>query len=156
MVIKLSVFFAVAYAIQIYIKGKIEIEKIVRNPASTAPIFFGVAGIIFNFLFTQFQKDSATVTPEPSQLFGNDTLQSLFSEEGWHGLKYWDLIKIVAALLILMEWNSFRRQTNATGGKVAPLTTGVFLLMVLAIGLTAVPDLIKTLKSKNFSKEVLV
>lgn len=157
LVIKIGVFFAVAFAIQIYIKGKIEVDKIVRNPAQATPIFFGIAGIVFNFLFTEYQKraDNGDI-PEPSQLFGNEIIVKLFSDEGYHGFKYWDMIKLIAGLLILMEWNQFRQMTKATGGQVAPLTHGVFLLLILGIGLTAVPDLIKSLRKQNFGQEALV
>ncbi len=156
--IRLALFFAVAFLIEIYFKSKIAIDKTIRNPSTTIINSFGLGGILFNYLFNQFkeQADNPEVpTPEASDFFNNESLQKIFSPEGFHGFRFWDIIKIIAGILVLMEWNRFRNATQSSGGKVSPLTHGLFLLFVIGIGLSVVPDLVKKLKVTDFNLENL-
>lgn len=161
--VKLGMFFAVAYLVQIYVASKVKLETWIRNPATipsdlASSGFFGLGGIVINYIWSQFKPDDnniPTITPPTSEFYNNNYVKELFSDEGFHGLHFWDLIKMIAVMLVIMEWNQYRQMQKATGGKVNALTHGVFLLIVIGLGLTIIPDLLKKLKSLNFNREVM-
>lgn len=85
-------------------------------------------------------------------------LKDLFSDEGFHGVKYWDVIKVVAILLVIVEYLRYVDVNSKNGGKTSPLTTGIFLLIGLGLSIITIPELvqqIKKLKNVDFNLEQL-
>ena len=152
--LRLLLFFAVAFLIEAYFKSKIAINEIINDPDRQVGIIsglFGLTGIVFNFLYQSFQQDkpdepAPTPTPITSDFFNNEAIKAVFSEEGYHGFHYWDIIKIIALLLVVMEWRRFSAMTKATGGQVQPLTHGLFILFIVGLGLSIIPQLVSKIK----------
>jgi len=161
LVIKLVVFFAVAYASEIFIRGKIAIDEIIRNPNTQVAVvsgLFGLGGIFFNYLYNTFKtekEDPNKLDPVSSDLWSNEKVKQLFSEQGFHGFNYWSIIKIIAILLVIVEFTQYLKMNKTLGGKTSPLTIGIFTLIIIALGLTTVPELIKRVKGTDFNLEEL-
>ena len=161
LLIKLVVFFAVAYLSEIFIKGKIAVDNIIRNPDTPMAVssgFFGLSGIVFNYLYNTFKtdkEDPVKEDPIPSDFWSNEKIKQLFSENGFHGFNYWSIIKIIAVLLVIAEFTQYLRMNKALGGKTSPLTIGIFTLLIVALGLTTVSDLIQRVKKTDFNLEAL-
>ena len=65
-------------------------------------------------------------------LFGLKLPQSLpeplvnFFQEGIKGFRYWDFIKVLAIMLVIMEAANWHEQQRKLGIKPSPMTLGVF------------------------------
>lgn len=71
------------------------------------------------------------------------------SSEVNRGIKFWDIVKAGAVGLVAWEaYNYYRTQENL-GGKVSPMTIGVFGLILSLLGFVAIPDILKKLQEKN-------
>ncbi len=81
-----------------------------------------------------------------------ESLKKLFSD-GYYGFKFWDIIKILAIILVIWEYFNYSRTQKSTNGKISPLTTGIFVLIITLLGLVTVPELINKLKSVDFNLE---
>jgi len=158
--IRLGLFFAAAFLIESYFKAKIALDNVIKDPSKSVPVIsgiFGISGMIFNFIFEQFKDDTkeVQVTKGDSRLFSNDKIQQLFSDQGFRGFKFWDIIKVIALLLVIMEWMRFNNMTKATGGQVQPLTHGLFVIIIIGLGLTIIPELINKVKKTDLNLESL-
>ena len=159
--LRLLLFFAVAFLIEAYFKSKIAINEIINDPDRQVGIIsglFGLTGIVFNFLYQSFQQDKPdepAPTPITSDFFNNEALKAVFSEEGYHGFHYWDIIKIIALLLVVMEWRRFTAMTKATGGQVQPLTHGLFILFIVGLGLSIIPQLVSKIKHSYINPQAM-
>ena len=157
--LRLLLFFAVAFLIEAYFKSKIAINEIINDPDKQVGIIsglFGLTGIVFNFLYQSFQQDKPDEpTPITSEFFNNEALKAVFSEEGYHGFHYWDIIKIVALLLVVMEWRRFTAMTKATGGQVQPLTHGLFILFIVGLGLSIIPQFVAKIKHSYINPQAM-
>ena len=159
--LRLLLFFAVAFLIEAYFKSKIAINEIINDPDRQVGIIsglFGLTGIVFNFLYQSFQQDKPdepAPTPITSDFFNNEALKAVFSEEGYHGFHYWDIIKIIALLLVVMEWRRFSAMTKATGGQVQPLTHGLFILFIVGLGLSIIPQLVSKIKHSYINPQAM-
>ncbi len=159
--IKLIIFYAVAFLIEWYMRGKIFVDEVIENPQSQTILLtgiFGIGGFIGDFIMKQFLQDkeqNPDKTFTTSAFFSNKYIRELFSDNGIKGFKYWDIIKIITLLLVIMEWKRFNDMTKASNGQVSPLTHGMFMLFIFAISLTIIPDLIKKLKTTDFNLESL-
>ncbi len=72
------------------------------------------------------------------------TLKDLF-DGGINGVKFWDLVKILAILLVIAE---FMRYMNSNqGAKSSPMTIGIFISIIVVLGATTVFDLRERLKT---------
>jgi len=78
------------------------------------------------------------------------TLKDLFGE-GLHGFKFWDIVKIVALLLVITEFVMYINQNRKVGSTPSPMTLGVFTLIIVSLGITTVPELVKRLKTTGFN-----
>jgi len=46
--------------------------------------------------------------------------------EGYYGLKYWDLVRIMTMLLVVAEFYMYYETQKRLGGKVGAMTLGIF------------------------------
>jgi hypothetical protein len=83
------------------------------------------------------------------------SLKDLFGETGIKGFKFWDIIKIVSILLVTAEFMRYMNTNKALGAKSSPMTVGIFTLLIVALGLTTIPELIKRVKGTDFNLESL-
>jgi len=79
-----------------------------------------------------------------------ESLKKLFVD-GYQGLKFWDFIKILAILLVVAEYMSFSKGIEQSGGKVAPMTTGVFAVITLGLTVITIPELMQKIKKMDFN-----
>ena len=77
----------------------------------------------------------------------------LFDEEGFNGVKWWDLINIIAIVIIVATAFQFNNNTKAKGDEVQPITWAIFGLMVSFIVITGVSKLVTKLQQRNFQSE---
>ena len=130
LIIKLFVFYAVAFVFSKFMEGVIYAR--------------GAFVIIANTL--GFNIPTSEQLPQ--------SLKDLFGE-GVKGFKFWDIIKIVSILLVTAEFFRYVNTNKALGAKSSPMTIGIFTLIILALGLTTVPELIKRVKGTDFNLEAL-
>ena len=83
-----------------------------------------------------------------------DSLKKLFNG-GISGFKFWDIIKIVAILIVIVEAFRYMESVKALGQKSSPATLGVFLLLIAILGIITVPELYNRLKTTDFNLESL-
>ncbi len=85
-------------------------------------------------------------------LFGLKLPQSLpepivnFFQEGIKGFRYWDFIKVLAILLVIMELTNWFEQQKKLGIKPSPMTLGVFTVLIGGMTLITFPELIQRVK----------
>ena len=77
-----------------------------------------------------------------------DFLAKLFSEEGFEGLHYWDIIKFALIILVAMEWINYMQSQKRLGGEASPITMAVFALITFALAIFTIPELLKKLRSR--------
>ena len=70
-----------------------------------------------------------------------------FFDTGYNGIKYWDLIHIIAILLITAE--AMRHEHANQPGGMNPTSWGIFGLMGGFIGLISVPSLLQRMKEQT-------
>ncbi len=90
--------------------------------------------------------------PKEEQL--PQTLKDLFNG-GIHGFKFWDIVKIVALLLVITEMIMYINQNRRVGSNPSPMTLGVFTLIIVSLGITTVPEIVKRIKGTDFNLESL-
>ena len=125
-------------------------------------VFYGVALIIAKVMEAIIFSRGAFVilantlgynVPNADQL--PQSLKDLFGEQGIKGFKFWDIIKIVSILLVVAEFMRYVNTNKALGAKSSPMTIGIFTLIIVALGLTTVPELIQRVKGTEFNLEAL-
>ena len=85
-------------------------------------------------------------------LFGLKLPQSLpeplvnFFQEGIKGFRYWDFIKVLAIMLVIMELTNWFEQQKKLGIKPSPMTLGVFTVLIGGMTLITFPELIQRVK----------
>ena len=131
LIVKLFVFYAVAFVFAKFMEGVIYAR--------------GAFSIIANTL--GFSIPSNEQLPQ--------SLKDLFGEQGVKGFKFWDIIKIVSILLVVAEFMRYVNTNKALGAKSSPMTIGIFTLMIVALGLTTIPELIQRVKGTDFNLEAL-
>jgi len=112
------------------------ISKVMEMIILTRGFFVSLANLI------GFTIPSADQVPE--------SLKKLFVD-GYQGLKFWDFIKILAILLVVAEYMAFHKSTEQQGGKVAPMTTGVFAVITLGLSIITIPELMQKIKRMDFN-----
>ena len=68
-------------------------------------------------------------------------------------IKFWDIVNIVAILIIVVTAFNFQKSTEATGAKVQPITWVIFGLIVGFITLTGISKLVMKYSKNNFQRE---
>ena len=184
LLMKIVVFFAVSYLAEIFIRGKIAVEEVLTGTIEKVEagkivgeggVFLGsssIAGMIFSYLYksTTGQEynwidttplDTSTDDSKSnsksgfSNFWSNEKIKQLFSEQGFHGLNYWSVIKIIVILLVIAEFSQYLKMNKNLGGKASSFTIAIFTLIIIALGLTTVPELIKRVKGTDFNLEAL-
>jgi len=83
-----------------------------------------------------------------------NTWTQLFSETGFKGFKFWDIINVVAILIIVVTAFNFQKSTEAIpNAKVQPITWAIFAMLVSFIVITGVSKLVMKLQQRNFQSE---
>ena len=72
-----------------------------------------------------------------------------FFTVGVKGFKYWDIIKIIAIALVVMEYFRYEQDLKRSGESPNPTTTGLFALITLGLSLITIPELIQKIKEKK-------
>ncbi len=83
-----------------------------------------------------------------------DSLKKLFGG-GISGFKFWDIVKIVAVLLVIAEFFRYLEANKKAGSKSSPMTMGIFVGIIGMLGIVTVPELIKRLKVTDFNLDSL-
>ena len=68
-------------------------------------------------------------------------------------IKWWDLIKIISVLMVVMEMLQYMEHNKIAGTKPAPTTLGVFTLIIAALALISVPSLVQMIREKTAFSE---
>lgn len=124
--VKLLVFFTFAFIVAKIMEGII----LVRGAFVIIANLFG------------FQIPSSEQIP--------DSLKRLFMD-GYQGFKFWDIIKILALVLVIAEYFMYNESMKKNGGKVSPMTHGVFLVIVLSLSVTTIPEILQKIKKTDFN-----
>lgn len=69
-----------------------------------------------------------------------------FMQNGYQGAKFWDVVKAGAILLITWEMYLYYRNNERLGGKVSPMTIGIFGAMLAMLVMITIPELWQRLK----------
>jgi len=80
----------------------------------------------------------------------NENVRKLFVDGfGDQKIVYWDLIKGIAIILVIIEWQRFNDTQKAVDGKTSPITHGIFSLIVGLLTVITIPKVITTIKTIN-------
>lgn len=123
--IKLVVYFAFAWIINQYLRW------INGDTNTRLAVIFGALGGLPLFGLAQWLIDL------------------LQPKEVKTGVKYWDIVKGVAFLLVAWEAYNYYESNQKTS---SPMTLGIFGLILALLGLSVVPDIITKLKESNVIK----
>jgi hypothetical protein len=88
--------------------------------------------------------------PLPSNI--PEPIRKLFVEGysiGGINLKWWDLIKLLSVLMVIMEMLQFNQSQKQLGLKPAPTTQGIFILIISALLLVSVPHFVQMIREKK-------
>ncbi len=80
-----------------------------------------------------------------------EALTKLF-DGGISGFKYWDIVKIIAMLLVVAEMIRYI-QNQPSRKDVSPMTIGLFLGIFGVLAITTIPELFDKLKTTDFNLE---
>ena len=125
-------------------------------------IFYAVAFVFAKFMeaviftrgaFTIIAGTLGFKIPTSEQL--PQSLKDLFGEQGVKGLKFWDIVKIISILLVTAEFFQYLNNQKNSGGESSPMTIGIFTLIIISLGITTVPELVKRFKGMDFNLEEL-
>jgi hypothetical protein len=124
-------------------------------------VFFAVAIIFSKFMEAVILTRGAFVTL--ANLFGwqiptseqiPESIKKLF-DGGKSGFKFWDIVKIVAMLLVIAEFMRYVNTNRKAGSSSSPMTIGIFILIVSVLAVTSIPELAKRIKNTDFNLESL-
>ena len=101
-------------------------------------------------LFTTVSNLFGFKVPQVDQV--PDSLKKLF-DDGLGGFKFWDIVKIVAILLVTAEFIRYTNTNRKMGSASSPMTIGIFVLLISALAITTIPELLKRLKETDFNLE---
>ena len=184
LLMKIVVFFAVSYLAEIFIRGKIAVEEVLTGTIEKVEagkivgeggVFLGsssIAGMVFSYLYksttgqeynwidttpldTSTDDNKSNSKSGFSNFWSNEKIKQLFSEQGFHGLNYWSVIKIIVILLVIAEFSQYLKMNKNLGGKSSSFTIAIFTLIIVVLGLTTVPELVKRIKTTDFNLEAL-
>ena len=120
LIIKLVVFFAIAYTIAKFFEAVIFGSNVLKSALDLIGVKL------------------------PSSL--PETLVKFF-QDGFNGFKYWDIIKMFAILLVLYEWFNWYNSVKGNP-KIppSPMTHGVFVILVAGLTLATFPELLQRIR----------
>jgi len=120
----------------------------------TKIVFFFVVAYFINKVFEAIIF-GGNVLASFMALFGVKAPSSLpeqlikFFTDGIGGFRFWDIVKVLATLLVIMEAFNYIENQKLKGLKPSPLTLGVFSVIIIGLGLITVPEIIQRLKEKQ-------
>lgn len=88
--------------------------------------------------------------PLPSNI--PEPIRKLFVEGysiGGMTLKWWDVIKLLSVILVIMEMLQFNQSQKQLGLQPAPTTQGVFILIISALLLVSIPHIAQMIKENK-------
>jgi len=121
--VKLFAFFIVAYAV----------NKIMEA------VIFGT-NLLFEFL-KFFKVTTPPVMPQWLVDFWTDGYKA-----GTIVIKFWDIVKVVALVLVIYEWYSWYNAEKKQVMTPSPMTHGVFAIIVTALSLITFPEIWERVK----------
>lgn len=151
LIIKMLVIYVFAWLAEIYLKGRIFFDD-PNNQRRIGLAFFGLAGVLVNLLFEYFEKQKKA--GESIKSIDNETLRQLFGEGvpiGQFNIKYWDLIKILINLLLIVEALQYFEKSKLNNSQPSPMTYGAFVVIIGIHGMTTLPNLIEKITNMNFN-----
>ena len=78
----------------------------------------------------------------------------LFDETGYNGVKFWDIINVVALLIVIATALNFQKSVESIPErKVSPITWAIFAMIGGFIVITGVSKLVMKLQERNFQSE---
>ena len=149
LIMQLVVYFGLAWLIGLVYQAKSALGK--PNPINTGiGAVAGIGGYIISSLIQHWVSTNQTTTASVRQ----PVLEQLFGDGYTIGqtgvkIKYWDIVKIGAVLMVVWEWYNLDRANKANGGTVSPLTHGIFALITIGLGLWTLPQLLTMFKGLN-------
>ena len=125
LIIKLAIFFILAYAIN-------KLFEAIILGQNTLFAFLGLFGVNLPATLPQ-----SIVT---------------FMTDGFHGVKYWDVVKLIGIILVVMEWHIwFQGKENPS-----PLTSGIFFVLITGMSIFTIPELLKRVKEMQILSATVV
>ncbi len=122
MLVKLTIFAAVALLIE-------KVHWVISNPISSNVIVPIMAALGLNL-----------PTKEP------DFIARLFSEEGFNGFRYWDIVKFLLIAIVAIEFARYHSANKKLGGEPDTVTMAIFGIILFALVAFTVPELLQKLK----------
>ena len=117
--IKIFLFFTIAYAI----------NKIFEAIISAS-------GFLISFV-AFFGLHLPQNIPEPVRNFFLDGFKI-----GDHRVSFWDIVKIIATLLVIVETFNYLEEVKSRGNKPSPYTLGVFAILITGLALITFPEIL--------------
>ena len=77
----------------------------------------------------------------------------LFDETGYNGIKFWDIINVVALLIVISTALNFQKNTEDSGNQVQLITWAIFAMIGGFIVVTGISKLVMKLQERNFQSE---
>jgi len=77
----------------------------------------------------------------------NTFFTKLFGE-GYFGLKYWDFVKILAIVLVFIEFMRYYQNEKTNGGSPSPFTIAIFTGIILLLSAFTIPEIISKLRAR--------
>jgi len=68
---------------------------------------------------------------------------------GWNGVAFWQIMQVIAILLVLIEYQQYERSLKEKGEKPNVTTQGAFLMIGLALSLMVFPQMIQKFKERQ-------
>ena len=106
---------------------------------------FATGGIVAIANFLGFNVPSSEELP--------NQWNRLFDETGYNGVKFWDIINVVALLIVIATALNFQKNTEASGNQVQLITWAIFAMIGGFIVVTGVSKLVMKLQERNFQSE---
>jgi len=120
-------------------------------------VFYSVAFIISKFMEASQYATGGFVALANLLGFNVPTAQELpnnwnklFTPEGINGIKFWDIINIMAVLAVIVTALNFQKSTEATGNKVQITTWLVFGLIATFFTVGGLSKLVVKMQQYNF------
>ena len=81
----------------------------------------------------------------PPAIAEDSPLYKLFTT-GYQGVAFWQIMQIIAVLLIVIEYMQYDRMLKEKGEKPNASTTALFLLIALALSVMVIPETVQKFK----------
>lgn len=72
-----------------------------------------------------------------------------FYTNGYHGIKYWDVVKLATVLIIAVEMNQYYNTQKKLGAEPSAATIATFVLFIGFFLIITLPELVQRVKDAN-------